>query len=136
MDETITESAIITQFLADVYLSHLLPPNNGSPTAPLFRVQVNFAVDTWFSKGYPLWMGIAKEANAAERQKKGDELVEKVEKETEPLLKEAGLGPFFGGKRELTLVEVCCIFSFSSGSRFVSSSAYCLLLSAYPAGPL
>lgn len=40
-----------------------------------------------------------------EKEQKAEEMVEALEKEVEPLLKDAN--PYFGGKGELTLVEVC-----------------------------
>lgn len=105
IDEIITESAIITQFLADAHPSHLLPASDRSPRAALFRARVNFFVDAFFSKVHPILFAIVKETSAAERERKGDEVVKVVEKELEPLLAQAS--PFFGGNEAFTLAEVC-----------------------------
>ncbi|UKZ51071.1 hypothetical protein TrVGV298_004826 [Trichoderma virens] len=47
--QIITESAIVAQFLADAYPSHLIP-NGGTPEAALARARIYFFVDTFFSK--------------------------------------------------------------------------------------
>ncbi|KAI4127055.1 MAG: hypothetical protein LQ347_004751 [Umbilicaria vellea] len=54
-----------------------------------------------------------------EKEQKAEEMVEALEKEVEPLLKDAN--PYFGGKGELTLVEVQCapfilrLYDFADG---------------------
>lgn len=47
---------------------------------------------------------IFRAATDEEKEQKAEELVGAMEKEVEPLLKDAN--PFFGGRGELTLVEV------------------------------
>jgi glutathione S-transferase len=102
-DEIITESAIVAQFLADAFPGPFLPASKESPTSALARARINFFVDTWTTKVgsnlYPLFM--ASDVSAK------DEIVTKVvaavEKELEPLLKNAA--PFFNGSQELTLAE-------------------------------
>ncbi len=104
IDETLTESAIIAQFLVDAHPSHLLPASHSSPTAPLVRAHVNFFVDTFFTKVVPLMFAVIRGSNEEEREQKSEALVTAIEKELEPLLKDAD--PFFGGSKELTLAEV------------------------------
>ncbi|KAF2676578.1 hypothetical protein K458DRAFT_396881 [Lentithecium fluviatile CBS 122367] len=81
--EILTESAIVAQFLVDVYPSHLLPAT-GSVEAGLKRARINF-----FS-GY-------------EREQLVKDFVAVVKKDIEPLLKDAN--PFFGGSEKITLAE-------------------------------
>lgn len=102
VDETIIESGIVSQFLADSFPSHLLPPSHASPTAAVFRAKVNFFVDTYFAKinMYSILMIESQE----EKDQKGEELVKAMEKEIEPLLHDAA--PFFGASKELTMAEV------------------------------
>ncbi|KAG8629319.1 hypothetical protein KVT40_003184 [Elsinoe batatas] len=103
-DEIIPESAIVAQFLADNHPSHLTPPSSTEDgKGALFRARVNFFVDTWFSKIngklYPTML-----ADPGEKEKLGQEILALVEKEIEPLLKDAS--PFFGGSSKLTMAEV------------------------------
>lgn len=102
-DEIITESGIVSQFLADAYPSHLLPPSN-SVEGALRRARVAFFVDAFFSK-FQAHLGkfvFAKtEADAAAGV---EAAVAGLVKEVEPLLRDAG--PFFGGAEKLTLAEV------------------------------
>lgn len=102
-DEIITESAIVAQFLADSRPSHLLPPSHEDPYAPLFRARIAFFTDTWNTKVQSNMYTIMK-ADGEEKERIAKETVAAVEKEIEPLLKDAA--PFFGGKSELTLAEV------------------------------
>lgn len=105
IDEILTESAVIAQFLVDAHPSHLLPASDSSPTAPLFRARVNFFIDTFATKVIPLIFAIVRESNEEVRAQKSEELVRITEKELEPLLQDAD--PFFGGSKQLTLAEVC-----------------------------
>lgn len=102
-EEIITESAIVAQFLADSRPSHLLPSTLHDPYAPLFRARVAFFVDTWNSKVqgnmYPLL-----KATGDEQEKIIQDTLAAIEKEIEPLLKDAN--PFFGGKEKMTFAEV------------------------------
>jgi glutathione S-transferase len=102
-DEIVTESGIVAQFLADAHPSHLLPASN-TPAGALTRARINFFVDTWFSKiGSSLYKILLEESD-----EKKEELIKEylavIEKEIEPLLKDAA--PYFGGSKEFTLAEV------------------------------
>jgi len=102
-DEIITESAIVAQFLADIKPSSLLPPSNSS-TAALQRARINFFIDTWNTKIGSFMFAIFRAGSEEEKEAKSKEWVAAVEKEIEPLLKNAN--PFFDGSKELTLAEV------------------------------
>lgn len=104
IDEIILESGLVSQFLADSHPSHLLPASDSSPASSLFRYQVNFFVDTYFSKVSTYMYGVIRATSEEEKQTKSDELVKAIEKEIEPLLH--NVNPFFGGSKEMTLVEV------------------------------
>lgn len=100
----ITESAIVSRFLADSHPSHLLPESLPTNNA-LYRAQLDFFVDAFFSKVLPhFWTGV-RAASAGERDAAAQTLVDAVTKELEPLLPE-GKGPFFGGSDKVTLAEV------------------------------
>ncbi|KAF2800635.1 thioredoxin-like protein [Melanomma pulvis-pyrius CBS 109.77] len=101
-DEIITESAIVSQFLADAYPSHLVPASNTAVGA-LARARINFFVDTWFTKAGSFWISILRKDSAEEQEDLAKEFVNLVGKEIEPLLKDAS--PFFGGSEKLTLAE-------------------------------
>lgn len=103
-EEIITESAIVAQFLADARPSHLLPASMHDPFSPLFRARLAFFVDTWNSKVQSNFYPMMK-AEGEEKEKLVKDTVGAIEKEIEPLLKDAG--PFFGGKDQPTLAEVC-----------------------------
>lgn len=100
--EIITESAVVAQFLADKYPSHLLPASS-DPNGPLTRARINFFVDAWFSKVNSFWFKALFSKTAEESNENAEELVKGVVKEIEPLLQDAG--PFFGGSSKLTLAE-------------------------------
>jgi len=102
-EEIITESAVVSQFLADAFPSHLLPASKESPTSALFRARVNFFNDTWSNKVAPFQFQVMR-AQGEEKDAKVEEWVKAVEKEIEPLLAHAK--PFFGGSEKLTLAEV------------------------------
>lgn len=102
-DEIITESAIVSTFLADMYPKDgFYPAPRASPYSALTRAKMSFFVDTFFTKVNSLFYPAMK-ADGKEKEAKGDELVTAVKNEIEPLLKDAG--PFFGGSQELTLAE-------------------------------
>lgn len=101
--EIITESAVVTQFLADAYPSHLLPSSTDAE-GPLKRARINFFVDTWFSKVSGFYMKTLTAKTDEDATSNANELVKGIVKEIEPLLK--GAGPFFGGSEKLTLAEV------------------------------
>ncbi|KAI1738716.1 glutathione S-transferase domain-containing protein [Xylaria scruposa] len=102
-DEIITESAVVSAFLADKFPSHLVPASNDANGA-LARARIAFFVDTFMSKVnnnlFPLIMAKSEEERATLAQK----MVDAAVKEVEPLLADAG--PFFGGSDKLTLAEV------------------------------
>jgi len=52
-EETIYESAIVSQFLCDSFPGHLLPSPAEGPAAALKRARINFFVDTWNTKVQP-----------------------------------------------------------------------------------
>ncbi|KAF1813791.1 glutathione-S-transferas-like protein omega 1 [Eremomyces bilateralis CBS 781.70] len=98
----LTESATVSQFLVDAHPSRLLPP---SSEAPLLRARINFFVDTFNNKVSSYQRNIAFLEGAEAKEAKAKELVEVIRKEIEPLLPEAGQGPFFGGSEEFTFAE-------------------------------
>lgn len=99
--EILTESGVVATFLADAYPSPLWPAA-GNPKDALTRARINFFVDTWFSKAGSFWFQILK-AEGDEQSKLSSDFVAVVEKEIEPLLKDAA--PFFGGSSKVTLAE-------------------------------
>ncbi|KAJ4861242.1 glycosyl hydrolases family 18 domain-containing protein [Trichoderma breve] len=101
--QIITESAIVAQFLADAYPSHLVP-NGGTPEAALTRARINFFVDTFFSKVNSLYHKALFAKTDEEAEEAAAEFVKQLEKEVEPLLSDAA--PYFGGSKTLTLAEV------------------------------
>lgn len=104
-DEIVTESAVVAQFLADRFPSHLLPPSNSSSYAALARARVNWFVDAWDTKVGSFMFSIFRATTEEEKQQKADEWIAAVKKEIEPFLADAD--PFFGGSKKLTLAEVC-----------------------------
>ncbi|KAH6894532.1 thioredoxin-like protein [Thelonectria olida] len=102
-DEVIRESAIVAQFLADAYPSHLVPSTSDS-NGPLIRARIAFFVDSWFTRVQSHYVKAVYSKSEQDTQDASKELVAAVEKEIEPLL--AGAGPFFGGHEKITLAEV------------------------------
>ncbi|KAK2601485.1 hypothetical protein N8I77_010933 [Diaporthe amygdali] len=101
--EIITESAVVAQFLADAYPSHLVPASS-DPNGPLTRARIAFFVDAWFTKVNAFWFKTLFAKTADEAAENAEELVKGIAKEIDPLLKDAA--PFFGGSKKLTLAEV------------------------------
>lgn len=101
---TITESAVVSQFLCDNFPSPLLPASHESPAAALRRARIAFFTDTWTTKVTPVQLAIMRLDSQQEQEAKAKELTAIIEKDIEPLLKDAD--PFFGGSRELTFAEV------------------------------
>lgn len=101
--EILAESAIIANFLADAFPSHLLPAA-GSPEAALLRARTAFFVDTFISK----INGNLYKAQSAPTDAEADEWIAKyvdgIVKEIEPQL--ANAAPFFNGSSKLTQAEV------------------------------
>ncbi|KIW96625.1 uncharacterized protein Z519_02016 [Cladophialophora bantiana CBS 173.52] len=102
----ITESAVVTQFLADAHPSHLLPPTSSVSDA-LYRARVAFFVDTFITKALPQVFAGMRAQSEADKDAAAQELIAAVVKELEPLFNWGeGKGPFFGGSERLTLAEV------------------------------
>jgi len=84
--------------------SHLLPPSLSTPESPLVRARISFFVDAWFSKvssfTYPIYLKNTLE----EKEEEAKKMVAAIEKEIEPLLKNAN--PFFNGANQMTMAEV------------------------------
>ncbi|CAG9948566.1 unnamed protein product [Clonostachys rosea f. rosea IK726] len=100
--ETITESAIIAQFLADAHPSHLVLPSN-APGGALQRARIGFFVDASISQVVANLVAFIGAKTDAEGATHIEAYIEGVVKELEPLLKDAK--PFFGGSDNLTLAE-------------------------------
>ncbi|KAK7720831.1 hypothetical protein SLS63_009614 [Diaporthe eres] len=100
--EILTESAVVAQFLADTYPSHLLPAST-DPNGALTRARIAFFVDAWFTKVNSFWFKALFAKTAEDANESAEELVKGIAKEIEPLLKDAG--PFFGGSKKLTFAE-------------------------------
>jgi glutathione S-transferase len=116
-DQIITESGIVSQFLADAYPSHLLPASNTVEGA-LTRARINFFVDTWFSKVGSYWFQLLMKESDEEKEVLAKEFATKVGSEIEPLLADAA--PFFGGSSKITMAEaltapfILRIYSFAN----------------------
>jgi len=100
--EIITESAIVSQFLADAHPSHLVKTSS-EPGGALQRARINFFVDTYFTKINSLFFG-ALRASGKDKEDQAVVFTDAIVKEIEPLLSDAA--PFFGGAARLTLAEV------------------------------
>lgn len=104
-DEIVTESAIVSTFIADLFPNESFwPASRESPTSALKRARMTFFADTFTGKVNASMYQVLKE-EGEEKERLGGELVEAVKKEIEPLLE--GAGPFFGGSKSITLAEVC-----------------------------
>lgn len=101
--EIIIESDIVSQFLADAYPSHLVPPSN-APGGALRRARIALFVDAFFSKFNSPLTALYKAEAEAEREALVQKAIDGLLKEVEPLLADAK--PFFGGSDRLTLAEV------------------------------
>ncbi|KAK3331314.1 thioredoxin-like protein [Apodospora peruviana] len=101
--EIIIESAIVANFLANAYPSHLLPPSN-APGGALQRARIDLFVDAFISK----FQGSLFKLFTANTDEEIDAVVEAavgaVLKEVEPKLADAK--PFFGGSDKITQAEV------------------------------
>ncbi|CAP67177.1 uncharacterized protein PODANS_1_21910 [Podospora anserina S mat+] len=101
--EIIIESAIVANFLADAYPSHLLPPSN-TPEGALRRARVALFVDAFISKFNSQLFALYTAEGEAARAEIADKAVAALVKEVEPLLADAS--PYFGGSDKLTQAEV------------------------------
>jgi glutathione S-transferase len=102
-EHILIESAIITQFLADVVPGRLAPPSN-TPLGAIYRARLNFFIDTWNTKVGTLMFHLFKATTPSEREVYSAEWVKAVAKEIEPLLTDAE--PYFAGSKKMTLAEV------------------------------
>lgn len=101
--EIIVESAIVSQFLADAYPSHLVPPSN-APDGALRRARIALFVDAFISKFNGPLLGLYTAKTDEDRNAIAEKALVGIVKEVEPLLADAS--PFFGGSDKLTLAEV------------------------------
>ncbi|OQU94092.1 Glutathione S-transferase, domain-containing protein [Cladophialophora immunda] len=99
----LTESALISQFLADSYPGHLLKASTDSAGA-LQRFQIGYFVDTYFGKAHPLFDSTVFSNGADAKTATASKYIDAVVRHVEPLLADAA--PFFGGSNRLTLAEV------------------------------
>jgi glutathione S-transferase len=111
---TLTESAQIVIFLADLHPSHLLPvipdtPQDHRISSAHLHYRMSQFVDLYFTKINPLMFKMVG-AGAGEKQEGiVNELLGLLETEIEPLFARQsgdGTGPFFAGRERLTYVEV------------------------------
>ncbi|KAI5798007.1 putative glutathione S-transferase [Peziza echinospora] len=105
-DHIITESLIVTEFLADLAPSHLIPQPNTVEGA-VARARQRFFIDTFSTKILSFWMKafqLGALPGTEAHTNFGNEFVAAIEKELEPLLHDAA--PFFGGSDKPTLAEV------------------------------
>jgi len=100
---TLIESAIVAQFLADLYPSHLLPASS-TPQGALRRARISFFTDTWETKVGSFMRKVMMSFTDEEKEKLCNDWVAALEKDIEPLLADAA--PFFGGSDKLTMAEV------------------------------
>lgn len=102
-DQVIIESAIVCQFLADVYPSHLCPTPT-SPEGALLRARMSFFIDTYWTKFHTTLFKLFEAPTPSDEEHIITEAIEGIASEIEPLLVDAA--PFFGGNEKLTLAEV------------------------------
>lgn len=102
-DEVVIESAIVCQFLVDVYPSHLCPPPTTAEGA-LRRASMSFFTDAYWTKFHTLLFRLFESPTPADEEKVVGEAVQGLVREVEPLLGDAA--PFFGKSQRLTLAEV------------------------------
>ena len=101
-EEILTESGIVSQFLADSHPSHLLPASNTANGA-LTRARIGFFVDTFFTKvNGKIFEGLLA-SDDSKKAAASAEVFSAIKKEIEPLLKNAG--PYFNGATKMTLAE-------------------------------
>jgi len=102
-EHILIESAIIVQFLADLFPGRLAPPSNTTSGA-LDRARLNYFIDTWNTKVGSFMFNLFKAQSTQEKEAFARDWVEAIKKEIEPLLADAE--PYFGGSKTLTLAEV------------------------------
>ncbi|KAI1847006.1 hypothetical protein JX266_006881 [Neoarthrinium moseri] len=102
-DEVIIESAIVCQFLCDIYPSHLCPPPTTIEGA-LQRARISFFTDAYWTKFHTILFRLFEAPTKVDEENVVKDAINGLVKEVEPLLKNAN--PFFGGSDRLTLAEV------------------------------
>ncbi|KAK3695656.1 thioredoxin-like protein [Podospora appendiculata] len=113
--EIIIESAIVSNFLADLVPGKLLPASN-TPSGALARARSALFVDAFLSKFQPALFKLFTASTDAEKDEIIETAVGSVVKEVEPRLADAN--PFFGGSATITQAEVL------TGSFVVRLAAY------------
>ncbi|KAH7006857.1 glutathione S-transferase domain-containing protein [Ilyonectria destructans] len=101
--EIITESAVVSQFLADAHPSHLVPASDSKEGA-LRRARINFFVDTYSTNVNSVFFKVFGAKSDDEVDELAGGLADVIAKEIEPLLKDAA--PYFGGSEKVTMAEV------------------------------
>ncbi|KAL1837875.1 hypothetical protein VTJ49DRAFT_3301 [Mycothermus thermophilus] len=101
--EIIIESAIVVQYLTDLYPSHLVPASN-EPGGALRRARIALFVDAFSTKFNTPLFGLYTAQTEAEKDALIEKAVGGLVAEVEPQLADAA--PFFGGSDKLTLAEV------------------------------
>lgn len=101
--EVIIESAIVSNFLANRYPSHLIPGRD-DPDFALKLARIDLFVDAWTSKFQSALFKLYSAKNAEEEAPIIQTAVAALVKEVEPRLADAN--PFFGGSPTLTQAEV------------------------------
>ncbi|KAI0133921.1 thioredoxin-like protein [Xylariales sp. AK1849] len=102
-DEIIIESAIVCQFLADMYPSQLCPLPTSTEGA-VRRAKMSFFTDAYWTKFHTVLFRLFEAPTDLDAEKVIEDAVASLVNEVEPLLEDAS--PFFGGSSELTLAEV------------------------------
>ncbi|KAK0634040.1 thioredoxin-like protein [Immersiella caudata] len=101
--EIIIESAIVSDFLANQYPSHLLPARDSAEYA-IKRARIDLFVDAWFSKFQAQLFKLFAARTEEEQGAVVEAAVGILVKEVEPKLGNAK--PFFDGSEKLTQAEV------------------------------
>ncbi|KAK4445395.1 thioredoxin-like protein [Podospora aff. communis PSN243] len=101
--EILIESAIVSDFLANQYPSHLLPARD-DPSYAIKRARIDLFVDAWFSKFQAQLFKLFAAKTAEEQASVVEAAVGVLVKEVEPKLGNAK--PFFDGSERLTQAEV------------------------------
>jgi glutathione S-transferase len=101
--EIFTESAVVSQFLADSYPGKLVPESS-SPDGARMRARIQFFSDTFSTKVQPLIFQYIGAKTEKAQDAITDTVIANVVRELEPLLKDAN--PFFGGNNRIGLAEV------------------------------
>ncbi|ROV97870.1 hypothetical protein VSDG_04961 [Cytospora chrysosperma] len=102
-DQIIIESAIVCQFLCDVYPSHLCP----SPTTTegaLRRAKMSFFIDAYWTKFHTILFQLFEAPTTKDEERIINDAIAGIKEELEPLLADAS--PFWGASDKLTLAEV------------------------------